>query len=376
MKAIVNGRIITPNSILEDKVLVFDEKIIGIFDEAPSECDVIDADGLYVSPGLIDVHIHGCMGFDTMDDNHEAIKVISEQIVKNGVTSFLPTTMTMGLEPISKALNHVRRFMSQNLEGARVLGAHLEGPFVNVQYKGAQNEDFIIAPNWEFVRDYADVIRLVTYAPECDTDFVFTNAVMASSANITLSIGHSAASFDEACSAIHRGCSHVTHMFNAMTPLNHRDLGVVGAALMKDVFVELIADKVHVSPDLFQFLLDNKGDDRIVLITDSMRAGCMADGDYDLGGQMVRVEDGAAKLHDGTLAGSVLSLNDAVRNFHDNCNVSLPVAVKMASLNPATSIGIDDKKGSLEIGKDADIALFDNNFHCQKTIVEGRIVFD
>lgn len=375
MKAIINGKIVTPNSIIEDKVLVFDKFIIGVFDDAPSGCEVIDADGLYVCPGLIDVHIHGCMGFDVMDDTCEAIKVMSERIAKNGVTSFLPTTMTMEQASISKALDNVRGYMSQDLDGAHVLGAHLEGPFVNTQYKGAQNEDFIVKPNWEFVRDYADVIRLVTYAPECDIDFVFTKAVMELNANITLSIGHSAASYAEACAAITQGCSHVTHMFNAMTPLNHRDPGVVGAALMSDVFVELIADKIHVSPHLFQFVFDNKGEDKVVLITDSMRAGCMDDGDYDFGGQAVRVENGAARLYDGTLAGSVLSLNDAVQNFYENCHVSLPVAVKMASLNPARSIGMEAQKGSLEAGKDADIALFDSNFDCRMTIVNGRVIF-
>jgi len=375
MKAIINGRIITPDLVLDHKVLVFDDKIIGIFDEIPTECDVIDANGLYVSPGLIDVHIHGCMGFDVMDDHEEAIKVMSERIAKNGITSFLPTTMTMGQMQIFKALDYVRHFMSEDLDGATVLGAHLEGPFINAQYKGAQNEDFIATPSWEFIHDYADVIKLLTYAPECDKGLVFTNAVMSSDAKIALSIGHSAASYSDACAAIAHGCRHVTHMFNAMTPLNHRDPGIVGAALMHDVFVELIADKVHVTPELFQFMLDNKGSDQIVLVTDSMRAGCMEDGDYDLGGQAVCVKCGAARLHDGTLAGSVLNLNDAVRNFYENCNVNLPDAVKMASLNPARSIGVDSYKGSLEIGKDADIVLFDSDFRCRMTIIKERVVF-
>ena len=376
MKAIVNGKIITPNSILENKVLVFDKLIVGVFDVVPNECDVIDANGLYVSPGLIDVHIHGCMGFDVMDSDYNAIKVMSERIAKNGVTSFLPTTMTMDQKRICKSLDNIRTYMRQDLEGAQVLGAHLEGPFVNSRYKGAQNGDFIIVPCWEFIQNYIDVIRLVTYAPECDIDFVFTDAVLATKANIKLSIGHSAAKYTEACKAITRGCSHITHLFNAMSPLNHRDPGVVGAALMNDVFVELIADKVHVNPELFQFVLDNKGENKIVLITDSMRAGCMNDGDYDLGGQAVRVKDGAARLHDDTLAGSVLSLNDAVRNFYENSNASISSAIKMASLNPAKSIGMDNQKGSLEIGKEADIALFDSEFRCHMTIVQGRVVFN
>ena len=375
MKAIVNGKIVTPDAVLEGKVLIFDRVIVGIVDALPDGCEVIDANGMYVSPGLIDVHIHGCMGFDVMDSVCEAVKIVSESIVKNGVTSFLPTTMTMEQEDVFRALESVRRFMAEDLEGARVLGAHLEGPFVNVGYKGAQDERFVRVPSWDLVAGYADVIRVVTYAPECDEGFDFTNCVMDFDVDIRLSMGHSGASFGLAMEAIRRGCGHVTHLFNAMSPMNHRDPGVVGAALMSDVFVELIADNVHVSPDMYQFVFDNKGSDRVVLITDSMRAGGMEDGDYDLGGQAVRVSDGVARLEDGTLAGSVLCLNDAVRNFYKGCDVSISDVFKMASLNPAKSIGVDGCKGSLEIGKDADIALFDGDFRCRMTICEGRVVF-
>ncbi|MGL4796608.1 MAG: N-acetylglucosamine-6-phosphate deacetylase, partial [Paraclostridium sp.] len=191
-----------------------------------------------------------------------------------------------------------------------------------------------------------------------------------------LSIGHSAATFTEARGAITQGASNITHTFNGMTGLNHRDPGVVGAALTTDVYTEIISDTIHITKDLFQFILDNKGKERVVLITDSMEAGGLEDGRYSLGGQAVIVKDGAARLESGSLAGSVLSLNRMLKNFYENTNLNINEAIHLASLNPAKSISIDKNKGSLEIGKDADIAIFDNEFNCYMTIVNGEIVFN
>lgn len=375
MKAIINGKIITPSGMIENQVLIFNETIQGIETELPDHCEVIDVRGMYVSPGLIDVHVHGSCGADTMDQTKEAIEIISEGIAKNGVTSFLPTTMTMSQKDIYGALDIIRLCMNQPLKGAKVLGAHMEGPFINAIYKGAQSDQYILNPSYEFIKNYTDVIKLVSYAPEMDEDYAFTKEVKEKT-NITLSIGHTNATYQEAKEAFHCGCSHVTHLFNAMTPLNHREPGVVGAALQSDVFTEFIADKIHVNPVLFQFLLDNKGKNKIVLITDSMRAGCMKDGIYDLGGQAVVVKNGAACLESGNLAGSVLTLNKAVYNFLKHTNMTLDEAIHLASLNPATSIGISHRKGSLELGKDADISIFDEQMNCYLTIVEGREVYD
>jgi len=170
--------------------------------------------------------------------------------------------------------------------------------------------------------------------------------------------------------------SHATHLFNAMTPLHHRDPGIVGAALMSDIFTEVIADAIHVHPQLFQFVFDAKGFDRVVLITDSMRAGCMKDGNYDLGGSEVTVKDNTARLADGTLTGSVLKLSEAVRNVLKNTTLSVPEVIKAASLNPASTIGMAKEKGSIEVGKDADIVIFDSDFNCRRTIVQGNTVYD
>lgn len=375
MKAIINGKLVTPNGIIRNKVLVFNERVKEIRDNVPTNCSVIDAKGMYVTPGLIDVHVHGSCGADIMDQTVEAIELISQGIAKNGVTSFLPTTMTMSREDIYGALDIVRECMNRTLNGAKVLGAHLEGPFINAIYKGAQPERYIIKPSYDFIKEYTDVIKLVTYAPEMDDNYSFTKEVKEKT-DITLSIGHTNATYNQAKQAFACGCSHVTHLFNAMTPLNHREPGVVGAALTSDVFTELIADTIHVNKELFQFILDNKGKDKMILITDSMRAGCMKDGKYDLGGQEVIVKDGAARLSSGTLAGSVLTLNKAIYNFFRNTDATFDEVIHMATLNPATSIGVSDFKGSLEIEKDADIAIFDEEMNCYLSIVEGREVYN
>lgn len=375
MKAIINGMLVTPKGILRNKVLVFNERIKEFRDNVPINCHVIDAKGMYVTPGLIDVHVHGSCGADIMDQTVEAIELISQGIAKNGVTSFLPTTMTMSREDIYGALDIVRECMNRTLNGAKVLGAHLEGPFINAIYKGAQPERYIIKPSYDFIKEYRDVIKLVTYAPEMDDNYSFTKEVKEKT-DITLSIGHTNATYNQAKQAFACGCSHVTHLFNAMTPLNHREPGVVGAALTSDVFTELIADTIHVNKELFQFILDNKGKDKMILITDSMRAGCMKDGKYDLGGQEVIVKDGAARLSSGTLAGSVLTLNKAIYNFFRNTDATFDEVIHMATLNPATSIGVSDFKGSLEIEKDADIAIFDEEMNCYLSIVEGREVYN
>lgn len=385
MKAIVNGKIIMINSILEDKVLLFDDKIRDIVNSEEfntiiknnkyDKLEITDACGNYVSPGFIDLHIHGSGGKDTMDGSVEGLKTISSVISQNGVTGFLPTTMTMGKERIYQAFEAVRLGMKLETEGAKILGAHMEGPFINKAYKGAQKEDYIIKPDYEFIKPYEDVIKIITLAPEKDNNCNFIRTVRKNT-DIVLSIGHSNAAYEEAMYSIENGISQVTHLFNAMTPLNHREPGVAGAALVSDTYCEVIADKTHVSEKLFQFILNNKGKEKIVLITDSMRAGCMKDGKYDLGGQDVYVKEGAARLNRGNLAGSVLTLNKAVYNFFKNTSLTLNEAIYMASLNPAKAIGIDNKKGSLDIGKDADISIFDEEMNCYLAISEGKCIFN
>ncbi|ENK1242816.1 N-acetylglucosamine-6-phosphate deacetylase [Clostridium sporogenes] len=378
MKAIVNGKIIVGNKILEDKVLLFEEKIVNILDKENvnlnENVEIIDAKELYVSSGFIDVHIHGSGGRDVMDGDLDAIKVISSTIAKRGVTSFLPTTMTMDKDEIYKALDVIKQAMGMKFCGAKVLGAHLEGPFINPKYKGAQKEDFIQNPSFDFINGYEDVIKIITLAPEMDENFKFLKDIKENT-NIVLSIGHSDATYEQAMEAIDNGISRATHTFNAMAPLHHRKPGIVGAIMNTDIYCELIADNIHVHKGAINALTKIKGKDKIILITDSMRAGCMKNGIWELGGQKVIVKNGSARLEDNTLAGSILTLDNAVKNTKNNIESSLCEVISMVTINPAKDINIYDKKGSLEKGKDADIVIFDKDINISMTIAEGDIVY-
>ncbi|KAB3531583.1 N-acetylglucosamine-6-phosphate deacetylase [Alkaliphilus serpentinus] len=376
MKALINGKIIHNDGIHEDRVLLMDQKIKAIVD-VPSflqkEVDeIIDVKGHYISPGFIDIHIHGSGGCDTMDGSVDALKTISNRILTYGTTGFLPTTMSMDMQTIYTALDTVKEAMTIDLGGANILGVHLEGPFINKAYKGAQKEDTIIPPDYNLLKDYMDIIKIITMAPEIEGSKAFIQAFKQES-NATLAIGHSAASYEEAMEAIQAGISHCTHIFNAMTPLHHRNPGVVGAAFNSFISCELIADKIHVHPELFKLLLKIKGEAQLVLVTDAIRGSCMKDGSYELGGQMVEVREGRAQLPDGRLAGSVLTLNKAIQNFVEVTNEPLYKVIKLASLNPAKVIGIDDRKGSIEVGKDADVIVFDEGLNVRMVFIEGSI---
>ncbi|BDU51645.1 N-acetylglucosamine-6-phosphate deacetylase [Haliovirga abyssi] len=378
MQAIINGKIILNNRILSNKALVFKDKIVQIVDADKldiifNNIDKIDAKGMYVSPGFIDVHIHGTAGKDVMDGDFDSLNVISKELVKNGVTGFLATTMTMDAKSIYKALDNIKE-NKDLVEGAKILGTHLEGPFISPKKAGAQAPEYIIKPSYKFIKNYVDIIKIITYAPEEDNNLEFTKEIKEKS-NIVLSIGHTNANYDETMNAINSGASHITHTFNAMPPLHHREPGVLGAAFQTDVTCEIIADTIHVNKNLFNFVLKEKGSDKIVLITDAMRAACLKSGIYDLGGQEVIVDETSARLKDGTLAGSILTLNKAVRNIKKYSDADIVTSVKLATINPAKVIGLEKSKGSLDINKDADIVIFDDNINVYCTIVGGEIKY-
>ena len=248
---IVNGKVVTPDAVVYGKALAYDAetgKIVGLVDTAPEGAEVIDAKGNYVAPGLVDVHIHGYLGEDTSDAKADGIKKMAYGVAKNGVTSFLPTTMTVSMDEINAALNTVRSLkeQSKSWDGAEILGVHAEGPFINPSKKGAQAEENILAPDADFIINNADIITSVTLAPEMDKGHECIKKV-AENTNVLISMGHTGADFDEAMQAARDGVNHATHLFNAMTPLAHRNPGVVGAALAsKNVSVELIADTFHI----------------------------------------------------------------------------------------------------------------------------------
>ncbi|WP_297419914.1 N-acetylglucosamine-6-phosphate deacetylase [Clostridium sp.] len=342
-----------------------------------SDENILDAKGLYISPGFIDVHIHGAGGCDTMDGTSESINTISKTIVKHGTTSFTPTTMTVSIEDIRKSLDAVKNVKEKGAGGAHVLGAHLEGPFVSPKAIGAQNPNYILSPSIstynEIVKDYEDIIVSITLAPEIEGAKELIKYL--SSKGIVCSLGHTSATYEEAMEAIECGACHSTHLFNAMTPLTHRNPGVVGAIFDSTVTTETISDGIHISYPALRIAYKQKGTDNVLLISDAMMACCMPNGDYSLGRQKVIVNDGEARLENGALAGSVLTLDKAVRNVYKNSNLPLYEIIKMASYNSAKHCKVDDHKGQIKEGYDADLILFDNDINIKKAFVSGKEVY-
>ena len=372
MKAIKNGKFILPNErgnffISTENILTFDEKILSLENSTAAE-EIIDAQGNFVSPGFINIHIHGCAGADTMDATPDALKTICEFLPQTGVTSFLPTTMTMPLDDITRALKNIRD--CQNFGGAKILGANVEGPFVSAKYHGAQNPKNILRADLKLFEEFFDVMKIITFAPEELDDFKFIDACLEK--NIIPAIGHSAATYEIATAAIERGANHITHLFNAQTGLHHRKPGIVGAAFDSNATVELISDNVHISPAVQRIVQKIKPLDEIILITDSMRACGLGDCESELGGQKVFVKGGVARLADGNIAASVAPLNDVVKQFCRNTKISIPAAVETVTKNPARRLKLYDEIGSLEVGKAADILIFDEDFNIKATFVDGK----
>jgi N-acetylglucosamine-6-phosphate deacetylase len=303
LKAIINANIITGDKIVKEASLLFDSKIIGIVDTLPPDTPYIDAQGAYVSAGFIDLHIHGSGGADVMDATPQALETISTTLLQTGTTSFLATTMTMSKEDIDKALQNIRA-CAKDRSGAQILGVHLEGPFINAVKHGAQDKMHVQAPNLAVIEEHRDVVKMITLAPEVEGAEVFIKTLQKHYPDIILSIGHSDASFEQAKESFRWGVSHATHLFNAMNAYHHREPGIVGAVFESDITCDIIADLIHTHPSALELAYQIKKE-KLVLITDAMRAGCMKCGEYDLGGHRVNVEGHKATLEDGTLAGSM-----------------------------------------------------------------------
>ena len=361
MKQIVNARIVTRDSVLEGRTLLFDEKIVALLDSPRDGVETVDAEGKYLIPGLIDLHIHGCYGAGASDGSEESIRIMSEGLIKNGVTAFLPTTMTLSYEQLERSFDAVRSFMKKEICGAEVLGVHAEGPFVNAKRKGAQNGDYIKKLDVDFVLRHKDVLKMLTVSPETDDGFEGIKKVR-SETDIVLSIGHTDADYETASASVKAGITHATHLFNAMTPITHREPGAAGAALFSpDVSCELICDGFHIHPALFEPVYRLKGK-KLNLITDSLTCAGMPDGEYVLG-ELLHIKKGIeCRLSDGTIAGSVLKLNEAVRNLH-KAGVPLCGAVNAASLYPAMTLGIENERGEIREGLKADLCLVDEDMN-------------
>nr|WP_051331142.1 N-acetylglucosamine-6-phosphate deacetylase [Aneurinibacillus terranovensis] len=380
---LAGGKVVVEDSIIENGYLLIEGQTIqdiGPLDEMPSKYRPfptmqIGADQI-ILPGFIDVHIHGAAGSDVMDATPHALQTIAEALPKEGTTSFLATTITQSEEAIAKAVETASRFMKTNYTGAEVLGIHLEGPFINPKHANAQPRDKIIPPNIELFDKWqrlaGQTIRLVTMAPEENGGDLLIKHL--AKTGVIASVGHSDATFHEVKKAVSAGLTHATHLYNAMRPMHHREPGVVGAVLLEEnTMAEIIFDEVHVSKEMVQLAYQLKGSRKLQLITDAMRAKCLTSGEYDLGGQKVTVQGNQARLADGTLAGSVLRMNHAVKNASTLVGCSLHDLVRLSSGNAAEELGVFARKGSLAVGKDADIVILNSDFNVQTTFCRGKI---
>lgn len=333
---------------------------------------------LNLLPGFIDLHVHGAVGHELMDGNPEGIKLMSKFYSQHGVTGFLATTWAASHAQTFEVIKVVDQVIDTALGGAKILGVHLEGPYLNQERRGAQDSDSIRKGNLKEALELIDCgfVKLIAIAPEIPGNLSLIDECVRR--GITVSAGHTNATYEEMVIAVQHGVRQVTHCYNAMSPYNHRQPGAVGAALaLEELNCELIADKIHVHPAAMKVLLKAKGPEGVILITDAMRAVGLGDGSYSIGdGRTVVVQNGNARLPDGTLAGSVLTLERGLHNLMEASGQSLLALWMTSSLNAARAIGLANCKGSLEIGKDADMTLVDADLNVLMTVVEGEMVFN
>lgn len=374
-KCIINGKVILHDEIVTKNVFIEGDKVVEISERKPEKEDIINAKGLYVSPGFIDIHTHGRGGYQVMDSTFESLNAISKASLQTGVTSFLVSTVTMPIESISHAIENVVK-NKEKVEGAQILGVHMEGPFFSKVYKGAQPEEYMIHPTIQnfvsIVNNNEDIVKKVSLAPELEgatelIPYLFEKGII-------VSLGHTNATYQEAQRAIDLGATSATHTYNAMTPLTHREVGVTGTVMInQNVYAELVLDGIHVSYPAAKILLKTKGKDKVVLITDSVETAGLPDGIYESSMGTVRINNHQVRLLNGTLAGSQADMNQCVKNVYQHLGLTLNEAVSLASYNPAKSLGID-KMGEIKVGNFADIIFFDDNFQIKQTIVKGKVL--
>ena len=370
-----------PNAALQ----VQDKKIAGIFTKTTKNFSgrlLEFPPNYHLVPGRIDMHIHGARGADVMDATPEALDLICQALAEEGVTGFLPTTITESVEKIDRALQNLRSYQD-NLEtrpsGSAILGIHLEGPFISTRHAGAHRTELILNPDinlfnrWQALANGA--VKSVTIAPELPGGLEFIRYL--TNQGVIASLGHTDADFGVAQAAIEAGACHATHLFNAMRGFHHREPGCVGAILIDPrVLGELVLDGHHLHSGTVQLAWKAKGADGLVLVTDAMRAKCCgAGGHFDLGGKTVTVQQGAARLADGTLAGSVLTMTQAVKNLLQFTGCSLTEVINLTSVNPAKALKIYGRTGSIATGKDADLVVLDENLAVVLTLAKGEIIY-
>ena len=378
-----NAKIVLKDRVIEGDILTADGIIRDIIDrKSPVKAETlevensIDLDGKYVVPGFIDVHIHGSNGADAMDGTAEALKTISSYIATKGTTKFLATTLTSSKEELINVLKIAADLQNKELDGATIFGVHMEGPYFDIEYKGAQNEKYMKPATEKEIKDYLDVkpglVKMMSLSPHTEQSigtvkFLKENGVI-------VSVGHSAAKFNDVMKAVDAGLSHSTHTFNGMRGINHREPGVAGAVLISDkINAEVIFDKIHIHPEIVRLMIKAKGTDKVVCITDAMAATGLPNGDYKLGELDVYVKDGEARLKSNdSLAGSVLTMDKAFKHVIE---LGYPIyeAVKLTSTNAAIEFGLN--AGAIEVGKEADFTVLDDSYNVDMTIVNGNIKY-
>lgn len=367
---IKNALVFTEKEVFEKKDLYIRGERLAE-DAAPDE--ILDAEGLYAIPGLIDIHLHGCMGYDFCDGTDKALETIAEYQAGCGVTAFTPASMTLPEETLEKIFQNAAACRPE--KGAIFCGIHMEGPFFSKEKKGAQNGEFLRAPDIAVFERLFEaskgMIKIVDIAPELENAASFIRAAAAK--NVMVSVAHTTADYETAKQAFENGARHVTHLWNAMPAFTHRAPGVIGAACEAECTVELICDGIHIHPAVVRAMYKMFGADRIVLVSDSMCAAGLSDGEYTLGGQRVGVKGRTATLSNGTIAGSVTNLMECLRRAV-RFGIPLAQAVKTAAVNPARVIGMESEMGSLSIGKLANIVLLDKDLNVERVLIRGKVV--
>ena len=375
MNYIIKGSTIcTPEKLIANgTVIVRNNKISEILDaetKSPNDLKIFEySNDHHLLPGFIDMHLHGSNGADVMDATPAALQMIADSIFTNGTTAFLASTMTETIERIEAALINVREFVAQQRSGAKLLGIHLEGPFLAKSHMGAQQGDLILTPDIKLFNHWqklsGNLIKMVTVAPEEKDGMEFVRELHRQ--GVIVSFGHSGANYAECNASIDAGVTHATHLFNAMRGIHHREPGAVTALLLRDeVYAELIADGHHLADPILQLSYDMKSADKLILVTDSIRAQCCPDGISELGGQAVTVKNGTARLANGALAGSIITLPEALQHMRNATGCSMLDICKMVSTNPAKQLKLTHD-GSIKIGNHANFSILDNNNKCVKT---------
>lgn len=370
---IKNAKVYTEEFSFEEKDIYVEE---GEFANQASEKEIVYADDLYAIPGLIDIHLHGCVGKDFSDGNAESIEKIAEYEAYHGITTIMPTTMSLKEKDLIKSIKAIASYKNKSESGAEVAGIYLEGPFMSKERKGVHKEENLLAPDLALVeklqKEAKGKIKIVTVAPELPGAIDF---IKEGSKNYRISIAHTAAGYDVSKEAFAAGATQLTHFFNGMVPFNHREPGIIGAALENDqCMAELICDELHIHPTVINMTFRVFGAERVILVSDSMRATGMQDGEYTLGGHQVTVQDGVARLKDGTLAGSTKNLMDCLKIAVEEMKIPLETAVRAVTFNPAVAAGIQEKCGTITPGKQANAVFLDKDLNVVMVLLNGKLI--